>query len=419
LVVCSLFALIHAQGLPNCTFSVELCSDCSGQCAYCQGVNSTINNAYYACVPPVLCTGSGGTVITSCGSVTPGNLTTSAQFNCASFSSVNGSVTMYAAEDVRIYASTTRVDIFAHYAAFVGGTSPSNPPLLGFQYFAFNGGGNPQVNGSFGVENVDGLGAFWTTLIAVEFIPNTADGSFNPNVSQPINIYNFTQYSVQPCTSNTSGGITTYSIIYTDPNGWIITCRLANAPTKDSNQNPISPVNAKCDLTFGNYVYLRNDTRLGIFSIFVIAGVSTHVSVNPTVRPCGSDTTSYCMVSESSSYAGRFAYVKTLKSGKTVVASGLSVYAAAAGEFSVPGGASSLGGGNNTLTVSSSAFEAASIVIFSFDRPAPGDIWDPTLEMNTKVALDTPATSSMKKSSGSSVTYSLLLIISSLLLFLF
>jgi len=158
---------------------------------------------------------------------------------------------------------------------------------------------------------------------------------------------------------------------------------------------------------------------LVFFSIFVIAGVSTHVSVNPTVRPCGSDTTSYCMVSESSSYAGRFAYVKTLKSGKTVVASGLSVYAAAAGEFSVPGGASSLGGGNNTLTVSSSAFEAASIVIFSFDRPAPGDIWDPTLEMNTKVALDTPATSSMKKSSSSSVTYSLLLIISSLLLFLF
>jgi len=189
-------------------------------------------------------------------------------------------------------------------------------------------------------------------------------------------------------------------------------------------KNPLSPVNAKCDLTFGNYTYQRNDTRLGIYSIFVIAGVSTHVSTNPTVKPCGSDTASFCMVSESSSYAGKFAYVKTLKSGKSVVASGLSVYAAAAGQFSVPGGASSLGGANNTLTVSSAAFEAASFVVFSFDRPAAGDVWDPTLEMNTKTALDTPPTtsstkSSTKKSSGSSVTYSLLLIISTLLLCLF
>jgi len=406
-IVCSLLAIIQAQ-LPTCAFTIENCTQCTGPCSYCQGVNSTINNAYYVCVPPAICTFGSGTVINQCSTVTPGNLTTSAQFNCISATSPNVNVTGYAAEDVRLYISTTRADVYAHYAAFAGITSTNNPPLLGFQYFAFNGGGDP-LNGNFALENADGLGAFWTTLFAVEFYANTANNSFDPKLSQIISVYNFTQYTVQPCTSTTTNGITTYSIIFTDPNGWIITCRLANAPTTDSNSNPIGPVNAKCDFTFGNYPYVKTDTRLGIFGVFVIAGVATHVSSNPTVRPCGGDPSSFCLVSDSSSYAGKFSYVKALKSGKTVVASGISVYAAGAGEFSIPGGASNLGSSNSSLTISASAFEAASVVVFSFDHPASGDLWDPTLQMNTKTAFDSSATS---------ITYSLLLIVATLLAFL-
>jgi len=414
-VACSLFVVLQAQ---ICTLSTDDCASCTGSCSFCEGPNSTNNNAFYLCVPPFVCTANGGTVVALCADTTPSNLTTQADFMCAHGSNVNGTETIIAAEDTRVYVSTTRVDIYAHYVAFAGITSTSNPPLLGFQYFAINGGGNPLVNGSFVVQNVDGLGAFWTTLFAIEFYPGPNDGgAFNNNTATFISSYNFTQYTVGPCSTTISNGITTYSIVFTDPNEWIITCRIADAPTKDSNLNPISPVNAKCDLTFGNYPYVKNDTRLGIFAIFVIGGFSSHVSVSPTVKPCASDTTSFCFVSESSSYAGKFAYVKTLKSGKSVVASGINFYAAAAGQFSVPSGPSSLGNANGTLTVSSTAFESASLIVFSFDHPAAGDVWDPTLEMNTKSALD-PTASSIHKSSSTTVTYSLLLIIATLLIFL-
>jgi len=414
-----LFVLVQSQ-LPQCTFSTDVCSDCTGACSFCEGVNSTNNNAYYACVPPALCTGSGGAVVASCGNISPSNLTTQADFVCAHATNVNGSVTVLNAEDVRIYAATTRVDISVHYVAFAGATPVSGPPLLGFQYFALSGGGNPQVNGSFGVENVDGLGAFWTTLAAIEFLPGPNSGGAFTNTSIPISVYNFTQYTVQSCASTVSNGITTYSIVFTDINGWIITCRMADAPTVDANQNPISPVAAKCDLTFGNFNYVRNDTRLGIFAVFIIAGFSSHVSVNPTVKPCASDPSSFCLVTESSSYAGKFGYVKSLKSGKSVVASGISVFAAAEGQFSVPGGPSSFGNSNGTLTVTSSAFEAASVIIFSFDHPASGDVWDPTIEMNSRSSLDPSSSnpSSHHKSSATTVTYSLLLIIAALLMFL-
>jgi len=421
LVVCSLFTIILAQTQPpTCTLSIEMCGPCSasGACSYCQGVNSTSNNAYYGCAPPALCTLSGGTVVDSCAAVVPNNLTLSADYVCAHATNVNGTVTVLAAEDVRVYASTTRADVYANYVAFAGATSPSNPPLLGFQYFALNGGGDPSINGSFGVENVDGIGAFWTTLLAIEFLPAANSNGAWTNTSVPISIYNFTQYTVQQCSSTLNGGVTIYSIIFTDPNGWMVTCRIADAPTTDPNLNPISPVNAKCDLTFGNYPYVRNDTRLGIFAVFVIGGFSSHVSASPVIHPCSSDPTSFCLESSSSSYAGKFSYVKTLKSGKSVIASGISFYAAAEGQFSVPAGPSSFGNGNGTITVSSTAFEAASFTVFSFDHPASGDVWDPTLEMNTKGALDPSSTKSSHKSSATTVTYSLLLIIATLLIFL-
>jgi len=413
LVVCSLFVIIQAQ---TCALSTDVCTSCAGSCSFCEAVNSTDYAAVYFCAPPSYCTFSGGSVVTSCGAITPSNLTTHADFNCDHASSVNGSFTVIQAEDIRGYVSATKVDISVHYVAFAGATPVNSPPLLGFQYFALSGSGNPQINGSFGVETVDGLGAFWTTLFAIEFIPGANDGgAFNPNTSTIVSNYTFTQYTVQPCSTTISNtGITTYSIIFKDPNGWIITCRIADAPTTDSNLNPISPVNAKCDLTFGNYSYVRTDTRLGIFAVFVIAGVSSHVSVSPTVKACASDTSSFCLVTESSSYAGKFAYVKTLKSGKSVVASGISVYASAAGQFSVPGGPGSFGTSNGTLTVSSSAFEAASFIVFSFDHPALNDVWDPTLEMNSRSTLDP----TIIKSSATTVTYSLLLMIATLLIFL-
>jgi len=255
---------------------------------------------------------------------------------------------------------------------------------------------------------IDGLAAFWTMGQAIEYDPTT-------NTSYPATAYNFTNFQVQPCSS--SGN--TYTIDFVDPLGWRVTCRLASVATTYKTY-PISPVTAKCDLTFGAFNYLHgNNTYLVLSTAFGIAGFEESISVIPTpsVHPCSSDPNSYCFVSTSSSVAAKFSYVKKLASNKDVYAFGVGECFAASGT-TVAQLPSSFSSGNGTsLVVNAKAFECISFTLFAFNHPLAGDVWDPTLTIDSASNLDPLATSSKTshKSSASSVTYSLVLIIAALL----
>jgi len=283
-----------------------------------------------------------------------------------------------------------------------------SPPLLGFQYFGIQASGNPSTQ-TFSLAHMDALGAFWTMLTAIEFLPGANfNGAFDP--ATEVSRYNFTNFVVQNCANTTDAttGIMTMTIKFVDSNNWIITCRFASGSTTDSNSNLLSPTNAKCDLTFGNYPYKQNDTYVGLFTVFVVSGFDATATITPEVKPCGNDGATFCLVSANSAYAGQFSWVKKLKNNKTVFATGINVFAAEAGQFQTPAAPTSVGSGNSTATVNVKAFQAASFALFSTFQPQAGDIWDPTLSM-VKTTPTTPP------SSSTSVTFSLLLIIACLL----
>jgi len=348
-----------------------------------------------------------------------------ANFVCVSNSSGSAEETVYAASDVRAFYSNTIVSVSAHFSSFAGATAPGNPPALGYNYFGLTAAGNQNINNSFAIATVDGLGAFWTALYAFEFFPGPNDGgAYNPATAKLTGaVYNFTSFTVQGCQStpqSTNASIMVHTLTFVDSNGWILSCRVSSDKTLDLNGNVISPSDAKCDVTFGNFPY-KNTTgsRLGFVTVFIIAGFAAHVSTNPSVYPCASDPGSFCLTTESSSYAGKFAFVKTTQNGKGIVASGISAYTGAAGVFNIPSTPNSVGAANGSIQLTAVAFEAASIVVFSVDHPAPGDVWDPKISVGQKSTIDPKATSSKttssKKSSSSTVVYNLFLIVAALL----
>jgi len=378
----------------------------SSSCVYC-GLYTSPSSGLYACTTPADCSGVNSTVISTCTASTANPLTSTANIVCTENNTAGSSETFYGAYDERIYFSDTRVDVVAHFVAFAGITSTNNPPLLGFQYVAAAGFGNPQINNSFVATDYGGIGAFWTILYAFEFIPGPNDGGiFNPNTSTVVSVYNFTQYTVQGCSSTVSKGVTTYYITYTDPNGWKIVCRLADAAILDPTGHPISPVGAKCDFTIGNYPYTQANTYLGFFTVFFADGFAAEVVAAPTIKSCAAN--SFCLTSASSEFAGQFSYAGSLTSGKTIGVTSVSVYESATG-VATPTAPSSFGSGNNTVYVDVQAFAAAAFTVFAVNHPAAGDVWDPS------ISLSQPTESSHLKGSATSVTYSLILIIAALL----
>jgi len=410
---CTLLVFALGQDLCPLTEDCTACVKMSG-CGYCALFSSPLGG-FYACLNSSDCTAANGTTISSCASAVANDLTTSANFQCIENNTVSSSQTIYVAGDERVYFSYNHADIVAHFVGFAGITSPNNPPLLGFQYVAAAASGNPQVNNSIAVTAYGGIGAFWSMLFAVEFYPGPNDGdTFNNNTATFISIYYFTNYTVQSCYNTTSNtGAITYYITYVDPNGWKINCRLANSAILDPNNNPISPVGAKCDFTIGAYPYLKPDTHLGFFTVFFAAGFAAEVvPTPPSIHPCAANPgSSFCLVSESSEYAGQFSYVKTLTSGLTVTVTAVEVYAAAAGQFTAPPAQGTIGSGTNTTTtVNVQAFEAAAFAVFSVKHPLAGDVWDPSIMLAQKSVIDPIP----PKSSSTTITYSLFLIIACL-----
>jgi len=407
LAICSLFVIAKAQNFTCLNY--EACGTCqaASSCGYCAGANSTSFAAYYVCIDPATCIANGGSVVSSCASTVPNNLTQSASIICFS-NGVNG--TAYAAEDVRFYESLNRADVNVHATQTFGFGQPGSQAALVFQYFAFHGLGDPAQNSSFYPDMVDGLAAFWTMGAAIEFDPTT---------NQSLQVYNFTNFQIQPCSN--IGNI--YILDFKDPMGWRVTCRIASSATT-YNGFPISPVNAKCDLTFGTFNYLRNNTYLVLSTGFGIAGFEETVSVapSPTVHPCSSDPNSYCFVTTSSSVAAKFSYVKKLSSNKDVFAFGVGECASATGSAVVTLPTSYSGSNGTSLVINKSGFECVSFTLFAFDHPLAGDVWDPELTIDSAGVLDPKTTSSKTTSSrhlpssAASVTYSLVLIIAAALL---
>jgi len=411
LAICSLFVIAKAQ---NATcLNYEACGTCqaASSCGYCAGPNSTSFAAYYICIDPATCTANGGTVVSSCASTNPNNLTQTASIVCFS-NGVNG--TAYAAEDVRFYVSPNRADINVHATQTFGFGQPGSQAALVFQYFAFHALGDPAQNNSFYPDMIDGLAAFWTMGAAIEYDPIT---------NQSLQVYNFTNFQVQPCSN--IGNI--YILDFIDPLGWRVTCRMASSATT-YNGFPISPVSAKCDLTFGNFSYIKNYTYLVLATGFGIAGFEETVSVvpTPTVHPCSSDPNSYCFVTTSSSVAAKFSYAKKLSSNKDVFAFGVAECAAASGSAVVPLPTSYSVGNGTSLVINKSGFECLSYTLFAFDHPLLGEVWDPQLTIDSASVLDPKTTSSKtassrhttssRHSSAAFVTYSQVLIIAAALL---
>jgi len=407
LAICSLFVIAKAQNFTCLNY--EACGTCqaASSCGYCAGANSTSFAAYYVCIDPATCTANGGTVVSSCASTNPNNLTQTASIVCFS-NGVNG--TAYAAEDIRFYVSPNRADINVHATQTFGFGQPGSQAALVFQYFAFHALGDPAVNNSFYPDMIDGLAAFWTMGAAIEYDPIT---------NQSLQVYNFTNFQVQPCSS--IGNI--YILDFIDPLGWRVTCRMSSSATT-YNGFPISPVSAKCDLTFGNFSYIKNNTYLVLATGFGIAGFEETVSVvpTPTVHPCSSDPNSYCFVTTSSSVAAKFSYAKKLSSGKDVFAFGVAECAAASGSAVVPLPTSYSVGNGTSLVINKSGFECLSYTLFAFDHPLLGEVWDPQLTIDSASVLDPKTTSSKTASSrhlpssAAFVTYSLVLIIAAALL---
>jgi len=63
-----------------------------------------------------------------------------------------------------------------------------------------------------------------------------------------------------------------------------------------------------------------------------MAGLSVTTG-NPAIQACNSNPGSFCLVSASGAYAGRFDWTKTTKNGLTISSSGFKVATASAAQF--------------------------------------------------------------------------------------
>jgi hypothetical protein len=331
------------------------------------------------------------------------DLTTSANFTCI-MASIGG-FSAQADFDVtyNITIAQPKITLSVQTLGYFVAASQNKPTLFGFQYSAVNA----TVNGQAVSASYDSLGAYYALIDAFEFVPTAANKGFTAG-NQILSTYKFISATIAPGCANDA----TYSYLsFNYGNGFKVKCRIANTPVTEPSGIVVSPVSAKCDLTFGTFNYSgRTDTRLGITVAFVVAGADatlsgTTASVASGIRGC-KNSDGVCLFAGGASKAGEFTWTKSTNNTQGIVASGLTVYSGTSADFVFPDNPAdkTIPSVGNT-TVSVKAFAAANVVVFSFADPVAGDVWDPTL-----AAGDSSTLSPNSTSTGSLLNVSFLLI---------
>jgi len=392
IIICLLFVnTIYSQ---ICTASTGDCAGCisTSKCQYCYSDELCISNTA-SCA-----TGNGTTI---CDGNFP-DISAGATFKCYYSNSSGATVVGGYATNVNAGITSSTVQAISYAAVSTLG----KPALFGFQY------NNIEIDGTTFTSN--SLAAYFTLVNAFEFIPTAASGAFTSTDQIIGNVLNFTNTTLGPCTNSTKNGTTYNYISLNYGNGWQSNCRFASQPVTDPTTGiKISPVNTKCDITFGTFPYSGlASTRLGLTIAFVTASSSVDVSTNSgtAITTCKAGN-SICLVVGGSNAAAIFTWAKFTSNTSDIASTGIMAYEGNSTDFYLPSNAAS---GDISALVSSSLvnvqkFAAANVVVFSFTDPVSGDIWDPQLSETDA------STISSQISASSMITHNLGLIAIALL----
>jgi len=399
LILCT-FGCAYAQEV--CGTYINNCQGCLAEkCIFCSGFPNYCIDTGSACGP-------GTSPTTSCNSGTTTDISTLASFNCFNQSDGQGNTVLGE------YATVIDINVDKVFieAISYSAVSPINKPsLFGYQYNQIDVGSGLSALGSV---SIDSFAGYFSLLNAFEFLPNTADNSFDISVSQTIGVkINFTNPITSACQNQSLNGAIYDYFTFDYGNGWLVKCRIASIPVNETAEIEVGPTKAKCDVNFGSFSYSGEaNTRLGLTIAFVIAGSSVAVksNVNTGIKTCP-DGNGICLIVGGASKAAVFTWIKSTTNTSGITISAVTEYTGSQSDFFLPTNAASGAVSSQAPTLGSvdvTAFADARTAVFSFANPLSGDIWDPSLSQ-------TDSSTVIPTSAGSVFTYSFALIIAALI----